>query len=177
MTMFKVARGRGGKRVMYQVNTGEEGNLAHNKILQDAAEKLAKEKAKKPVDRKDQTLNRPPSWQPSSAYRALAEGLYKRPIAWAEKFIRKLDSIDEVDRIRMIEQANPKSDGGREKLLTILDDRKAELEPAPTPQPDEKVAEAVAETKTHACPHCEFVAGSEEGLEAHINAVHQALEL
>jgi hypothetical protein len=177
VAQFKVVRGKGGRRTVVQVNTGEEGALAHNKALREAHERLEAEKRRKPVDRKDPGLNRPINWDPCPAYVALATELHKRPAAWAEKFVRKLENTQEVDRIRLIEESNPKYNGGRSKIFEMLDERMAELDPATPPPPPEEREPEPPETTESPCPHCDFKAGSAEGLAAHLESNHADQEL
>jgi hypothetical protein len=175
--LFKVTRGRGGRRTISQINTGEEGALRHNKVLREAQEKLAKEAAKKPLEQKDATLFRPVTWEASAAYRALAEGLYKRPAAWTEQWIRKITNPEELKRIRLMEEAHPKYKNGRRNLLALIDDREVEVAPPAPPPPAEELDEKPPETVESPCPHCDFKAGSEEGLKAHLEVYHPDIEL
>ena len=82
----------------------------------------------------------------------------------------KIDSTEEIEKLRIIEKANPKYEGGRVGVFAEMDDREAELRPAPGPKEvQEHDPEEAQESK---CPHCDFVAASEAGLEAHLEASH-----
>lgn len=175
MALFKVTRGKGGSRTISQLNTGEEGQLAHNKTLREAEER-ARERAKKnPLEHKDTPMSRPPTWTPCSAYRALAEGMHKHPVSWAEKFVKKLETVDEVDRIRLMETSHPKYEGGRLRMMGILDDRRAELDPTIALNVVTEEEINLPENVESPCTLCSFVAGSPEGLQAHMEATHTEL--
>ena len=121
MGLFKIGRGKDGKRKMDQVATDEELRLQRGESLVDAieAEPVAKVLPLRP----------PPSPHAgSAAYRALSSDLHKQSVQWAKKFIAKLDKVEEVDRIRVVEETHPKYNGGREGVLNALVGKLRELE-------------------------------------------------
>lgn len=165
MGMFKVGRGKGGSRQMTQIATPEEAALqrAENPTpLDEAIEGLPKKKI---------GLERPgkSAHVGSSAYRALANGLHKQSVKWALKFIEKLDDIEDLEKVRKIETSHPKHETGRITIIKAIDTRRDELEEKNFTDPKDK---RPPEDKEFPCEHCEFKAGSEEGLTAHVDAVH-----
>lgn len=160
MAMFKMGRGKGGGRTMRQIATPEEGkNLlyAEEPSLQVTMEDVDVEPLKTDA------------YAGSPAYMALLNGLSKQSVAWAKKFIAKLDSREEIARLKPVEQNHPKHGGGRKGVLAALVARDIELDPMAR-APVTKAAPTTEEGL--GCDQCDFKAGSQEGLEAHITAVH-----
>jgi len=162
--LFKVHRGAGGRREVSQIATPEEGK----NTLPAEEKKAAPEVKKLLIDRPARTPH-----AGSPAYKALATGISKQSAEWAKRFIKKLTDPEEVKLIRILEINHPKHIGGRKTIIAALDVQDAEIAPkdfkapmAPKPKKQEPEVDELA------CPQCEFKAGSVEGLEAHVTAIH-----
>jgi len=146
---------------MEQYATPEEGRNLESKVAPE------EEKGVKDITAPKKATD---GFVGSSAFTALAAGLSKQSVAWGQKFIAKLNSQDEIERLRAIEMNHPKHEGGRKGIIGALDARSADLDPTTFKEPEAK--EETAESFDCPEPECEFTAGSEEGLEAHVVAVH-----
>ena len=80
-----------------------------------------------------------PGFAGGPAYNALAEGMHKKSVAWALKLIERLDTEEEIQRLRRFELENPRYAGGRTGILTALDAKEADLAPKEF-VPPEKIA-------------------------------------
>jgi len=165
VAMFKVGRGFGGRREMAQVATPEEGKS----IL------VAEEPAEVPV--KVEELDEPTKYpidgfDGGPAYRAMVVGITKQSVPWARAFIKKLKTEEEVDRLTSMEKSHPKFGGGRKSVLAELAAQGSLLRLGAAPDTNTAEVEVEEEKKEFVCDECDFIGGSEEGLEAHISAVH-----
>lgn len=102
------------------------------------------------------------------AYTRLADGLHGNSVEWAKQWINELTHPDQVTRVQELEKAHPSYEGGRNGVLKALDDRKAELTTkdanisTPSPSPAAGLP----------CESCDFIAGSQQGLDSHMDAHH-----
>jgi len=165
--IFKVER-RGGSRVMTQTATHEEKaarmvNDGKVETLEEALEDVGIAKAA-PAPPKEAMPKQPMDASP--AFKALQTGLYKQSIAWAQKFITKLKTVEEVEEIVKIEKLHPKYEGGRVTIMKSLKEQEITLNPYAVVDPKAEEKEDLS------CPHCDFKAGSADGLAAHISANH-----
>ena len=197
MGHFRFVRGRGGARKVSQVPTGEEPHLQEKKDedeeLNEAASEIGIEAPTNPE--RQQRVLMPDD--PSAGFKKLLNGLYKQSIPWAEKYIEKLETLEEVEAIRHKEVTHPKYEGGRtgvhkalnEKADEIDENRKkpertevdadevvvldedAEIEDENT-EPEVPETDMPEAADTYDCPKCDFSAGSAAGLEAHVFSNH-----
>ncbi len=169
MGIFKVTRGAGGGREMTQIATPEElEKTGRAPATFDAEDDLLEELGlQKPIGREKKELKKgtiiPDN--PSSAYNALLQGVSKHSVAWAKKLIEKLPTIEEVEAIRVKEKNHPKFGGGRVGVLNALEAREQELMPSGVRKDEDG-------NLTFDCPDCDFTAGSQDGLNAHLAAAH-----
>jgi hypothetical protein len=165
--LFRVER-RGGSRVMSQVATPEEQAKklvadGDSDTLETALEEVGIAKAA-PSPPKEAMPMQPEDASP--AFKALQTGLYKQSIAWAQKFIGKLKTVKEIEEIVKIEKLHPKYEGGRVTIMKALKEQEITLDPYTV------VSEEKAQEEDLFCSHCDFRAGSPDGLAAHIAANH-----
>jgi len=161
MAVFRMERGPGGSRIMSQYATEEEGRNVLGKTGG-----MPSQTEREPVDRDE--LPATDAFAGSPAYNALAVGLPKQSIAWAYKYIEKLTSQEEIKRLLVIEKNHPKHVGGRKGIVQALEAKAADLDPTAFNAPET----AEESGSDFSCSECEFKGGSVEGLEAHVNAVH-----
>jgi hypothetical protein len=176
--IFKVQRGPGGGRRINQVATHEEiANRDEEQGLSEAVEDailaeldLHRTIEAEPGEKKRQV----PLEEPTAALSVLLEKINKQSIAWAKKYIDKLDTVDEVERVRDKESTHPKYPGGRVGIIDALNARKEALIAGVEEGDSDEEAETVdRNAPPFDCPECNFRAGSREGLDAHIETTHQ----
>lgn len=171
MGIFKVKRGPGGARRIEQVATHEEiTNRGDMKTMDEAVEDalLAELDLQKPLEEEvpQEKKRATPLEEPSPALSVLLEKINKQGIAWAKKYIEKLETVEDIELVRDKETAHPKYPGGRVGIIDALNAQKEKLE-------GEAAEEAEKNKPPHDCPECNFRAGSPEGLEAHIKSTHE----
>ena len=188
MVMFKMQRGKDGRRDIVQIqpepSVAEPTRVA--KTPKDFTQAL-----EPPVPEKPGKAPKSPEGEKKthsgSAYPELAKGLYEKGVRWALPLISGLETAEEVAKIHEMETKHPqyKDKSGRVSILDALEERRREFElpnsnPGTAREPEEiPVVVPPAAPGTAECPHCDFVAGSVLGLEAHLEAAHEdeALDL
>ena len=126
MGLYKVVQLGGNRREIVQVATDEGA------------------KDREPVrvrNRDDIKAPSAPGFSGSAAYRALAEGIHKKSVVWAERFVERLESAEEVEKIREFELQHPKYPGGRTGVLNALTAKEADMSPREFKPPEEIVLE------------------------------------
>lgn len=102
------------------------------------------------------------------AYNRLAGGLHENGVDWAKRWISELTHADQVLRIEELERNHPKYENGRNGVLAALEERRGELgsgDPVPAPP-------VAAQGGGIPCDHCDFTAGSQAGMDAHMETHH-----
>lgn len=162
MVRFRVVKNKRGMKDIHQVPTGErrarrkEEDFADLDAALEAEDAAAAKKKKAPAAKQEQ-----------SPYLRLKAGMHENTVEWAKGWIGQLSHPDQATRLITLERAHPKYEGGRAGLIQALEERHAELTAEPeTPQ----VAQAPSSGLP--CDECDFTAGSEAGLKAHMEAHH-----
>lgn len=125
-----------------------------------------------------------PSEESVTAFEELVAGLHTENANWAKGLIPKLETTDQVLHVASIERAHPTYKPGRTSVINKLQERFGEVGGLPDGfnQPDPRGTATAQEVafKTQAsgipCPctdeGCAFSAGSQPGLDAHIETHH-----
>lgn len=130
----------------------------------------------------------PPPISPEgqAAFDDLRAGVLENNVQWAKARIVKLERAAHVAETHALEATNEKPAGGRKGVMNALEERKGELAlpnavPGLARHPAKEGtdgSEAPALVTGHApasglpCEHCDFTAGSAEGLAGHVSAHH-----
>jgi len=104
-------------------------------------------------------------------------GLYEQNVSWVKKRVPDIKTQAGIEAVREMEKAHPKKEGGRSGVLNALDERSGELvERKAGPGDIEEPPETTMGTGLP-CSECDFTAGSEAGLDAHMEAKHPDIAL
>jgi hypothetical protein len=101
--------------------------------------------------------------------------LHKKSAPWVKGEIQKLQDVEEVDAALKAEYVHPRYKGGRTGIVDALQERRGEItEPKRDKGPGDLEPNQPVHTVASGlpCPHCGFSAGSQEGLDSHIETHH-----
>jgi len=158
--------------VYFKVGKGPGREITQCEPKPDRVRKIVAKPAPEPVSEPVEDLDLRPDFE------KFLKLLHKKTVPWVKGEIKKIQTVDEVDQALEKEYAHPRFEGGRSGIIDDLQERRDELTEPNTGPP--KDTEAMKPTNTVAaglpCPDCAFSAGSQEGLDAHMEAHHSAAE-
>ena len=105
-------------------------------------------------------------------------GIYEQNVAWIKQRVTKIQTQAGIKAVRTMEQFHPEykdnDPPGRKGVLNALQERSGEITEGQTVS--DGLERAPASTRLP-CSECEFTAGSQDGLDAHMATKHSDVSL
>lgn len=182
MGLFRVTQGPNGLSTISQVATPRPTPRKPRATVDDEIAKEVDEALRAELEDEGASAARAAS---TAIAAELVAGLHENNVSWALERIPGLLSEDQVEQVRAVEEAHPKHPGGRAGVLNGLNERLDELEDAETeaaeaPKGPGDLQDPVPEHPAGGglpCPECDFLAGSQAGLDAHMESVHDDADI